>query len=59
MGLFLSSKKKQKVKDEKGNHACFPMTEDFEKTKESWLTLGKMYGTYTTEDYDAELFKFE
>ena len=47
------------TKDEKGNHACFPMAEDFEKTKEGWYTAGKMAGTCTTEDYNEELFKFE
>jgi hypothetical protein len=47
------------TKDEKGNHACFPMTEDFEKTKDGWYTAGKMSGTCTTEDYDAKMFIFK
>ncbi|MDD4983526.1 MAG: hypothetical protein PHH82_01645 [Candidatus ainarchaeum sp.] len=47
------------TKDEKGTHACFPMTEDFEQTKEGWLTLGQMSGTCTSDDYDASVFKFE
>lgn len=50
-------KEKQCTTNEKGQHICLPMEEDFDTLVEQWKTIAQVAGKCNAMSYDIKIFK--